>query len=30
MANRVVYFEVGAADDRALVEFYRELFGGSP
>jgi predicted enzyme related to lactoylglutathione lyase len=27
MANRVVHFEVGAADDQVLVEFYGELFG---
>ena len=27
MANPVVHFEVGAADDRPLLEFYGELFG---
>jgi len=27
MANPVVYFEVGAAEDRPLVEFYEALFG---
>jgi uncharacterized protein len=27
MANPVVHFEIGAADDRPLLEFYRELFG---
>ena len=28
MVNPVVHFEIGAADDRPLVEFYGELFGG--
>jgi uncharacterized protein len=27
MANPVVHFEIGGADDRPLLEFYEELFG---
>src|SRR4029453_15307343 len=27
MANPVVHFEIGAADDRPLLEFYERLFG---
>ena len=27
MANPVVHFEIGAADDQQLLRFYGELFG---
>ena len=27
MANPVVHFEIGAADDQQLLRFYEELFG---
>lgn len=27
MGNAVVHFEIGAADDQALVAFYGQLFG---